>query len=406
MTTFSVEHIPLFENVSPETLTDLFARAEIEEHPPDIVLFREGVDMPRLMYVILSGKVDLFKKNSDGNDEKFLTLQDGQVLGEMAMFDNLKRSAMVVVKERARLLKLQQPDFDWLFRERATDAIKILQNLIKILSFRVRDVTARLIQEKIKELEALEFKRKTEELEYARKVQLSMLPKDYLELEDVEIAAKMMTATEVGGDYYDFIDIGNDMYVIACGDAVGHGMAAGLIVGMAKVLLVSASKSDLMKKPLEEVMTSFNDALREAIHERGLGMSLTVGLLNMRTKTVKLTSLGMPLPLYFNAAEQTMESIDLKCPPLGFLKSIPVQTKELELKKNDVLIFWTDGFAERFNKNNRMWGYEAATDMLYKICKTEQSAVGVAEKFFEACNGFAEERENLDDMTIVALRFK
>ena len=92
-----------------------------------------------------------------------------------------------------------------------------------------------------KKLLQLENNRKTKELEEARQLQLSMLPKTIPSLPHLDIAVYMKTATEVGGDYYDF-NVGLDgTLTVAIGDATGHGMQAGTIVSMAKALFASGS---------------------------------------------------------------------------------------------------------------------------------------------------------------------
>ncbi|MBK7379017.1 MAG: hypothetical protein IPJ03_08430 [Ignavibacteriales bacterium] len=112
---------------------------------------------------------------------------------------------------------------------------------------KVKKTTAILLEETIEELEqkrkAVEEQgkiiqadndRKTKELEEARQLQLSMLPKDLPQLPNLDIAVYMKTATEVGGDYYDFNVDPDGTLTFAIGDATGHGMKAGIIVSMVK----------------------------------------------------------------------------------------------------------------------------------------------------------------------------
>ena len=83
----------------------------------------------------------------------------------------------------------------------------------------------------------IENERKTKELEEARQLQLSMLPKELPQLPNLEIAAFMRTATEVGGDYYDFMVNENGILNVAFGDATGHGLQAGTMVTLMKGFL-------------------------------------------------------------------------------------------------------------------------------------------------------------------------
>ena len=97
----------------------------------------------------------------------------------------------------------------------------------------------------------IESDRKTKELEEARQLQLSMLPKELPNLPNLEIAAFMRTATEVGGDYYDFIVQENGVLNVAFGDATGHGLQAGTMVTLMKGFFTS----DSSKLGLQEFMS-------------------------------------------------------------------------------------------------------------------------------------------------------
>ena len=104
-----------------------------------------------------------------------------------------------------------------------------------------------------------ENERKTEELEEARQLQLSMLPKEFPHSPILDIAVYMKTATEVGGDYYDF-NVGLDgTLTAAIGDATGHGMKAGTIVSMAKALFSSGGS----KLDMKTYFNQSSDALKE-----------------------------------------------------------------------------------------------------------------------------------------------
>ena len=104
----------------------------------------------------------------------------------------------------------------------------------------VKILSEKTLRQELKQakLEA-ENKRKSQELEKARELQLSMLPEKIPEIPSAEIAVYMKTATEVGGDYYDFVLNSDDTLTVAFGDATGHGMQAGSVVTATKSLFKS-----------------------------------------------------------------------------------------------------------------------------------------------------------------------
>jgi CRP-like cAMP-binding protein len=139
-------NIPIFEGISPEEMEQIVKYAFIKSFDPGYVLFRENLIVGQIMYVILSGKVDLAKKNASGEDVVFLTLGPGALLGEMSLFEQQKRSASAIVREYSELLVMPKYNFDRMLQSRPNEAIKILLNFIKILSQRLRDTTNKMIQ--------------------------------------------------------------------------------------------------------------------------------------------------------------------------------------------------------------------------------------------------------------------
>ncbi|MFN3345294.1 MAG: cyclic nucleotide-binding domain-containing protein [Chloroherpetonaceae bacterium] len=139
---------PIFEGISQEEYEQITKYAFVKGFEPNYVLFRENLIVGQIMYVILSGKVELSKKNAAGEDEVFTTLGPGALLGEMSLFEQQKRSASAVVKEYSELLVMPKYNFDRMLQSRPTESIKILLNFIKILSQRLRETTNRMMKAK------------------------------------------------------------------------------------------------------------------------------------------------------------------------------------------------------------------------------------------------------------------
>lgn len=145
MTKIDPSNIPIFSGISPEEMDQIIKYAFIKSFEPGYVLFRENLIVGQIMYVILSGKVDLSKKHQNGKEVVFLTLGPGGLLGEMSLFEQQKRSATATVKEYSELLVLPKYNFDRMLQSRPNEAIKILLNFIKILSHRLRETTNKMI---------------------------------------------------------------------------------------------------------------------------------------------------------------------------------------------------------------------------------------------------------------------
>jgi two-component system sensor histidine kinase ChiS len=216
---------------------------------------------------------------------------------------------------------------------------------------RIREAALRekaIVAEK-RALEA-ENERQTKELEDARRLQLSMLPKELPRVPGYDIAVFMKTATEVGGDYYDFSAGQDGVLNVAFGDATGHGMQAGTIVTLMKGLFLSdASRFD--------IQTFFNHCSR-AIKEIRLGrLFMAFTLVRLGGNSVSLSSAGMPPVFLYRKRDESVEEILLKGMPLGAMKNFPYALFESDLQSGDTLLLLTDGLPEQKNTREEMFDY-------------------------------------------------
>lgn len=292
-------------------------------------------------------------------------------------------------------------------RQKAKVALQKEKELSKLREAELRAETAEL---RAKSIEAENLK-KAEELAYARQLQLSMLPKENISFDKVEIVGHMRTATEVGGDYYDFIKIDDHRYFLAIGDATGHGVGAGLLVAMVKALLVNIVDSLKQPSPLilgviGKIMASVNTSLKYLLPKKGIGMALTIAIFDSKTMTIEICSNAMPYPCIYRHQTKDVEVIELKGPPLGFLKEIKTTNKVIKLNAGDKLLFVSDGFSERMNKENKIWGYYSLVNQVKSICCQHSDAKNIIEELNLACDNFSQGIANSDDMTVLILDIK
>ena len=155
---------------------------------------------------------------------------------------------------------------------------------------------------------------KKKELDEARELQLSMLPKELPKLPNLDIAVYMKTATEVGGDYYDF-QVGEDGTLnVALGDATGHGMQAGTLVTLIKGLFTSEVSN-------KEILNFFNDTSK-TIKEINLGrLMMAFSLLKIKGKLLQFSSAGLPPMYIYRKNSKSIEEVDKQGMPLGAMRN-------------------------------------------------------------------------------------
>jgi sigma-B regulation protein RsbU (phosphoserine phosphatase) len=246
------------------------------------------------------------------------------------------------------------------------------------------------------EIEA-ENEQRAKEMEEARQLQLSMLPMKVPSLPNLNIAAYMKTATEVGGDYYDF-HVGVDgTLTIAIGDATGHGLKAGTMVTATKGLFSHlAEQADLVT-----TLTQTSRALKR-MNLRSLFMAMT--LVRLEGNRLQCSVAGMPPILIYRAATHTVEELPLRGVPLGGLSHYVYRQAETLLQADDVVLLMSDGLPERFNEAGEMFGYERSKASMLANAYAEPEAV--IESLLQASETWAEGKTADDDMTFVAVKMK
>jgi serine phosphatase RsbU (regulator of sigma subunit) len=252
---------------------------------------------------------------------------------------------------------------------------------------------AALEHEKVK----AENERRAQELEEARQLQLSMLPKKLPSLPQLDLAAYMQTASEVGGDYYDF-HLGEDgTLTIAVGDATGHGLKAGTMVTAVKSLFETLAYHPDIPHIFERLSRTL-----KRMNLRGLFMAMM--MVKVRGHLLSLSSAGMPPVLIYRAATGAVEELLMKALPLGGMAGYQYKQVELALASGDEVVLMSDGLPERFNQAGEMLDYDVAKRGFAEVAK--QSPQQIIEQLVNLGEAWADGRAQDDDVTFVVLRMK
>jgi len=265
-----------------------------------------------------------------------------------------------------------------------------------VLQAKAAELQAKASEAERRILEA-ENERKTHELEEARNLQLSLLPKRLPDIPGIEISVHMETATEVGGDYYDFYEDANGELTILIGDATGHGLNAGTMVTATKSLFNShASNPDIVAtfKQMSSSLRQMNFKL----------LSMCLMLLKINGNKLRISSAGMPPALIYRSSLQKVEEFLIRGMPLGTSRSFPYELRETELEKGDTILLMSDGFPELFNEEKKMLGYKSAEKELQKY--GVESCEFIIEKFKEVMIKWSGDKPPHDDVTFVVVKIK
>ena len=245
-----------------------------------------------------------------------------------------------------------------------------------------------------KKIKQFEDNRKTQELEAAKELQLSFLPKLLPIRKDLEIATFMRSSTEVGGDYYDFIIQQDGSIFSICGDATGHGVASGMMVSVTKTGLNSIKES---------VPNLLLQQLNLVIKQLDLGkLRMSLNIAKISEDKIFITSAAMPPLFLYKASTAEVEEILQINLPLGSLNRESYQLIERSFENGDVLLQLSDGLPEAPNKNGQLFDYHRIQSLL--ALNGNNTAEEIKKALIEAADNWLQGAHNPDDITFIVIK--
>lgn len=253
-------------------------------------------------------------------------------------------------------------------------------------------------------LEIANRERMVQELKIARQVQLSFLPEATPTFEGLELAANCYAANEVGGDYYDFLPVGDHKIGVVIGDVSGKGIQAAffmtLIKGFTKSLVDGFTEP---KAFLNRLNTLFYENSK-----RGTFISMIYGLYNNTDRTFQYARAGHNPLIVVRGSDKSVEMIESKGLAIGMIADKRfeevLECKSITLQENDLIILYTDGYTEAMNYGNRLYGDQRLLDVVRK--NAEKSAKEMLDAINRDVRGFIGERPASDDMTMIVMRVR
>ena len=259
--------------------------------------------------------------------------------------------------------------------------------------------TSRKLETEVLERQLLEVEntRKTEELEEARELQMSMLPQAAPQLPNLDIAFEMRPATEVGGDYYDYNLTQDERLTLAIGDATGHGTNAGLVVSAVKSLFKTSPPEAGNLETLERISQGV-----KSMNLKRLYMAMT--LVTFNGNRVTLAAAGMPPALIYRADEDLVEEILLGGMPLGGFIGAEREEASFDLQSGDTILLMSDGLPEMLNPENEMLDYPKMKELFEEVA--DQPPKAIIDHLFKASTSWADGEPQADDITLVVIKVK
>jgi PAS domain S-box-containing protein len=242
--------------------------------------------------------------------------------------------------------------------------------------------------------ETQERQRLEQELHIARLIQQTLLPKSLPGLPDYEVAAYYQPARQVGGDFYDFLELPDGRLGLIVGDVSGKGVPAALVMAITRTMLQAAYRLGSPGEILEHV----NNTLYRDIPPN-MYVTCLAALLDSRTGRLQYANAGHDLP-YLRHADG-VSKLRATGMPLGLMPGMSYEQKEFTLQPGDSVLLYSDGLVEAHDPQREMFGFPR----LQGFVGAHPGGATLIDSLLAELERFAgEEWEQEDDITLVTLQ--
>ncbi|HEV7427695.1 MAG TPA: PP2C family protein-serine/threonine phosphatase [Thermoanaerobaculia bacterium] len=246
----------------------------------------------------------------------------------------------------------------------------------------------------------VERERVKAEIDAANRIQAALLPVDAPDVSGAEFASHYRAATEIGGDYFDFLTMPSGEIGIAFGDVSGHGLTSGIVMAMAKSALLVQVGYDPSPRA---VMNVLNDIVMRTAPKRIL-MTFFFGLLDPASQTLLFSSAGHLDPYVFRAATKRLEALSSWGFPLGVRRREPFMEHSVDFDAGDRLILYSDGLIEAIDDDGDPYGFDRFEKTILSC--GHMHAEDIKKTLLNSIRKFTRNRPPEDDQTLVVVSFE
>lgn len=282
--------------------------------------------------------------------------------------------------------------------------VSVFKTIPELISTALKAIElARTIVEEATRRQRAEQTRMAQELEIAARIQTGILPSE-IRVPGLEIAARMLPATEVGGDYFDILPCDGGCW-LGIGDVAGHGLQTGLVMLMIQSIVAATTFTRPSATPAE-AWSVLNGVLCENVRGRlGRDEHATVTLLRYREDGhVEFAGAHEDLVIW-RAAQRRCEVLETPGLWAGISKRTPrgaIPSSSFVLERGDVLLLHTDGVTEARHRDAGLFGLQRVCQCLSEL--GDLPAADIVEQLLARLDTWTTRRR--DDLTLVVLRYR
>jgi sigma-B regulation protein RsbU (phosphoserine phosphatase) len=239
-----------------------------------------------------------------------------------------------------------------------------------------------------------------EELKIAKNIQEGLLPDTNFNFDKLEISCASQPARIIGGDFYDVIKLDDDKILVVIADVSGKGLPAALYMAKVQALIRFASK--IFKTP-KEIISEVNKQVYDKFEKKSF-VTVSLGMFDLKTNKVRFIRAGHNPAIF--ARNGSIELLNTRGIGLGLdrndLFNNNLDEYEIQLDKESLLLFYTDGLNEAMNKHKEEFGMERLINIVKQNKSLRPSEISF--KLTEEVRSFVHEAEQHDDITLVVVK--
>ncbi len=267
---------------------------------------------------------------------------------------------------------------------------------IEVLQF-VADAASISIEKSILHTEILEKRRIDDQLQIAAELQARLLPTEPPRAEGYSIAGLCMPAYEVGGDYFDYVQLGNGRLGVIVADASGNGIAAALLMTSFRALVIPPARAGV---PPADLMGQINLLLPEFARKRDF-ITAFYGILDLPSGAFTYANCGQNLP-FLVRVDGRIERLTQSGPSLIILPNVQYEAGSVLVGESDILVLYTDGVVEVFDEHLQEFGAERLEEVA--AGSRNGSAGKIVHDILGATRSFSGSEFPRDDFTLVVIK--
>lgn len=236
------------------------------------------------------------------------------------------------------------------------------------------------------------------EMELARRTQRSILPEKLPELQNYQFGALMIPTRAVGGDFYDFFNLGDDRWGVVVGDVSDKGLPAALFMTMTYSLMRVEALSG---KPADQVVRSLNQYLCE-MNTSSMFVTILYGILDCKQHRFDYVRAGHLVPLLFNDVGLPIPIVKKDGQAVGMVKNPLMDKNLIDIPRGGLLVLCSDGLTEPMNEHNEEFGEEGIKRVIKD--NTQKTPQQICNALWDAVHEHIGDTEQQDDFTLVVMK--